>query len=143
MALPLFFPIPKNVETLPEGGESLRAWCDAAGVVCRASGAWVERRVIGMPSIEPAIRRVPLNGAVEIGVPAHHAKSRQSIARYVLGAMAFAIFDHVARETIRGREWSKIEAPRGRRKSGVAQSNRLRQANFRRRQRLERNQDQC
>lgn len=56
------------------------------------------------------------------------ARSPQQLARYVLGAAAFALFDHVARESIRGALWARVENPRGPKFSGTARSARERQA---------------
>lgn len=49
---------------------------------------------------------------MEIGVPS--LKSDRERARWALGAMAFMLFDGVARASIAGEPWARIARPRGR-----------------------------
>ena len=128
MSLPLFFPIPRPVPQVASTGPTLREWCASAGVPCRATGRWTERRLAARPDEIGFIDYEPGDGSVELGVPARFARSPQQLARYVLGAAAFALFDHVARESIRGALWARVENPRGPKFSGTALSARERQA---------------
>ena len=78
-------------------------------------GAWTQRLVAVRDAgpVEPWIHAEPGEwNAVEIGVPP--LKSGVARARWALGAMAFALFDGVARASIAGAPWAKIERPRGR-----------------------------
>jgi len=89
--------------------------CVRAQVRCEAVGAWTKRPVmlVDAGAQDPWIRAEPGDwGAVEIGVPPLGSEIR--MARWALGALAFsALFDQVARATVAGKEWAKIERPRG------------------------------
>ena len=99
MGLPLFFPIPEYVTALSRDGmQPLHAICTQAGVVCKASGDWINRPVAlvfdaNLP--DGYIWAEPQGGAVRIAVPPEYVESPQSMARYGLGALAFALFDQV------------------------------------------------
>ena len=116
MALPLFFPPVRYVKTVNrKNALTLAALCARAGAPCNALGRWTQRPVILRPAGNaPAwIHAEPGDwNAVEIGVPP--LKSDTAHARWALGAMAFALFDGVARASIAGAPWAKIERPRGR-----------------------------
>lgn len=110
MAIPLFFPTVRYVPhlTLPEGQVStVRALCEQAGVPCRASGAWCERQVGYQEADEPAIEAEPgYIGAVLITVPT--GRTPEARAQWMLAALAYVLFDQVARESIRGARWTKV-----------------------------------
>lgn len=139
MTLPLFFPHPEYVPSLPRRRmRTLFELCAVAGVACRASGAWTNRPVgVGFDPQFPlgCIQAEPQRGAVRISVPEGYAASELLMARYALGAMAFALFDLVSRESIRGAGWISIAPPRGRPAAARAMSNRERQRLFRQRRR--------
>lgn len=132
MSLPLYFPSPIYVTHLTLAkAVALRELCATAGVACKASGAWTSRPVELRYAPEPFIHAEPGGwGAVRVGVPTHHARTRQSSARYGLGALAYGLFDQVARESIKGQPWARIES-RGRPKSGKARTPAQRQRQFR------------
>ena len=116
MALPLRFPHVKYVPRLArDGATPLDELCNRAEARCEAVGAWTKRPVVIVEAgaAEPWIRAEPGDwGAVEIGVPPISNELRR--ARWVLGALAFsALFDQVARATVAGKEWARIEKPRG------------------------------
>jgi hypothetical protein len=84
-----------------------------------------------VPADEPFIVAKPGGfGAVRVGVPKRHGRSPVHAARYALGALAYALFDGVARESIRAADWSKIEVL-GRPKAGRAMTTAVRQRRYR------------
>lgn len=134
MPLPAFFPVPRPVPHLSlDLGISLRELCAAAGVACRASGEWTRRLIEVSGAEAPYIEAEPLAwGRVRIGAPS--GLDAQGRARYALGAMAYALMDGVARESICGAPWASIDR-RGRPQGRAApKSNRQRQHEWRRRQ---------
>jgi hypothetical protein len=116
MALPLFFPPVKFVPAVNRAGAlTLQALCLQAGAACQAIGRWTQRPVVVREAgrTPPWIHAEPGDwNAVEIGVPP--LKSAQARARWALGAMAFALFDGVARASVAGQPWARIQRPRGR-----------------------------
>lgn len=117
MALPLRFPHVKYVPHLERNGAvTLEGLCLQAQTRCEAVGAWTQRTIILIDagSRDPWIRAEPGDwGAVEIGVPTLGG-SEVRRARWALGALAFStLFDQVARATVAGKEWARIEMPRG------------------------------
>jgi hypothetical protein len=132
MSIPLFYPTPTYVASLPlTKPMSLAELCARAGVPCRGSGAWTARQVqvqadrggLSLTS-EPGYK-----GRVRVLVPEH--LDAQQAARVALGAMAYALMDLVARESIRGAAWAKPDKPRGRPPSGRALSSAQRQRAYR------------
>lgn len=116
MPLPLFFPPVRYVKALDRSAAvPLERLCAMAGASCKASGAWTQRPVIVRDAghATPWIHAEPGEwNAVEIGVPS--LKSDRERARWALGAMAFMLFDGVARASIAGEPWARIARPRGR-----------------------------
>ena len=103
MALPLFFPTIKYVKRLDRSSAMpLEALCALAGVPCHALGRWTQRPVIlcdAAPDGEPWIRAEPGDwNAVEVGLPL--LPNNVARARWALGALAFAVFDGVARASV-------------------------------------------
>jgi hypothetical protein len=132
MSLPLHFPVPSYSPRLQTAVvNTVRQLCELAGVACRASGAWTSRPVEIVPAEEPFIVAEPGGfGSVRVGVPKRHNKSPMHAARYALGALAYALFDGVARESIKSAEWSKIEVL-GRPKTARALTSAARQRRYR------------
>jgi hypothetical protein len=131
MSIPLFFPPIRYVARLTptSGAATLRTLCIRAGVPCRATGAWTERLVEVVVAHELGITAEPGEGAaVQIAMP--RSEPRQ-MARLALAAMAYALHDLVAKESIRGQPWATIATPRGRIRTGTALSTRERQRRFR------------
>jgi hypothetical protein len=92
------------------------------------------RQVEIVTSGEPFIEAEPGDyGKVRVGAP--EKLDGQSMARYAIGAMAYALMDGVARESIRGAAWARADR-RGRpvRVAGSPKSNKERQRTFRARQ---------
>lgn len=114
MSLPLFFPAPSYVTSATAQADvgttmSLRELCARAGVACQASGAWTERCVTLTDTEGPGfVRAKPgSSAAVCIGVPpAYQGDDRH---RYALGVMAYSLMDLVARQSIAGAPWAKVE----------------------------------
>ncbi len=124
MTLPVFFPPPVYVRQIRNRSRArpLDELCRMAGVECQALGDWVKRPVV----IRPGGKSLQTNaepgdwGAVEITLP-ENVRSEQEQARLALGALAYSLFDGVARASIAGQEWSRAATPRGRR-PGVARA---------------------
>lgn len=133
--MPLFMPTARIVATLRlRKATTIAALCAAAGVACRASGAWTQREVALECADSPAVDAEPGSwGRVRVGVPPAYARTARERARYGLAVLAYALMDPVARESIRGCDWAR-PGQRGRPTTG-ALSNRQRQAAFRARKR--------
>ena len=135
MSIPLFLPIPTYVSRIRSGRfVPLKHWCRRAGLACKASGRFVERPIALKRCQCPAIlvEAAPFH-RVQIGVP--HNWTAISAARYVMAALAFALMDVVARQSIAGAVWAKPTAKVGRPKTGRARNNRERQRRLRSRTR--------
>jgi hypothetical protein len=141
MPLPLFFPAVRYKPSIAEDGRvSLEAICDEAGVHCGAVGAWTQRAVRIVEGGEKGwILAEPGSwGTVEIGVPQSDWATSRRRARWALGAMAYMLFDGVARASIAGQQWVRVAVPPGRAPSeGLALSNAERQRRHRARWKLE------
>jgi hypothetical protein len=135
--MPLFFPVVHIAEHLDaRGAVPLCALVERAGVRCRASGPFTERRV-KITRGEPFIEKEPGDwSVVHIQVPAD--LSARDVARYATAAMAYALMDIVARASICGERWATPSPPLGRPRSGRAQTNAARQRALRARQRARR-----
>lgn len=133
MAVPLFFPPVQYVPSLPSAGaQSVRQLCEIAGIECRASGAWCDRQVSWETGGPMHIKATPgSRGAVHITLPKPLAPVQ--LARELLVVMAYGVFDGVARESVRGVDWSRNITPRGRPKLARAKSNAQRQRAWRER----------
>jgi hypothetical protein len=101
--LPLFFPIPRID---PQAARPLHEPLAQAGLPCRASGRWTERRITVIAGGPLDIEKEPGDwGGVRITAPA--SLSAQDAARLAVGALAYRLMDLVARESIRGRAWAR------------------------------------
>jgi len=113
MALPAFFPQIRYVPHLEGETTPLSRICTEAGVVCAAIGTWTERPLIIVDGAEPSIISEPGDwGVVKIVVPSGLPPRER--ARWALGAMAYALFDGVARASVARQDWTKVASPRGR-----------------------------
>ena len=122
MTLPVFFPHPRYVKSLPrDGALPLADVCALAGVPCAALGAWTQRPILmtvladgdAQDGAQPWIQLEPGDwGAVALGIPAKRA-TPAARAQWALGALAYVLFDGVARVSIAGAAWARAEAPRG------------------------------
>lgn len=139
MTLPLFFPTVQYVKTIDRAAAiPLEKLCEQAGEQCQAFGAWTQRPIVlctlaaGEP---PWVHAEPGDwGAVEVGVPERGSDMLR--AQWALGALAFVLFDGVARATVLGKKWAQIERPRGREpRARLAMTNSERQKGFRERKR--------
>jgi hypothetical protein len=131
MRMPLFFPTARIVVALElERPVTLAELATAAGVQCRASGPWVNRKVVLVPGAD-FIEREPSDwGGVRIGVPSECSPRDQ--ARYAIGVLAYGVMDVVARQIVAGQSWSRPALPKGRKRTGRALSPRQRQRKKRR-----------
>lgn len=116
MSLPVFFPPVRYVPFISDTSwVTLEDLCQHAGERCEAVGAWTQRKiVIKQARDQPSwIKAEPGDwGAVEIGAP--ELASSKETARWALGALAFVLFDGVARATLLNKPWARIAEPRGR-----------------------------
>lgn len=136
MSLPEYWPKPQYISLLPHGETiTLRELCQRAQVACKATGRWTLRPVTVTcgATNQGAVLVNPNTTGVYIEVPEQWGGSPIKEARYALGVMAYGIFDLVAKESIKGTDWSKIAPLKGPKKSGLAMSNRERQRKFRQR----------
>ncbi len=135
MSIPLFFPAIEYVPRLKVGARAmtLRTLCEAAGVLCKASGAWTGRVVdLAFGNHLQIIAEPGDWSGVRVYSP---ITDRQQLAQLGLAVMAYALHDLVARESIVGAPWARISPPRGRVARGTALSSAERQRRFRARQR--------
>lgn len=108
MALPLFFPISRIAAARidPQAARPLHELLAMAGLPCRASGRCTERQVTVVAGRSLDIEKEPGDwGGVRITVPA--GMPVRDAARLAVGAMAYALMDLVARESIRGQAWAR------------------------------------
>ena len=136
MALPVFFAVPTYVSTIRGKTMPLARLCVEAGVECQGVGRWIERPVIVNQAVSgelPSIQSEPNDyGVVAITVP-HDCASALLGARWALGAMAYVLFDRVARASIAGAPWARAAVPPGRHPGPRrALSNKERQRRFNR-----------
>ena len=120
MSLPVFYPPPIYVRRIRGHVRTIEVLCRLAGVECRAYGNWIHRPVV-IRSVGECIRvsAEPGDwGAVEITLP-EPVQSEQEQVRLALGALAYSLFDGVARASVAGHEWSRAALPRGRRPGAV------------------------
>ena len=107
MPLPLFFPTVRYVPAIDRSQAiTLEQLCERAAGRCEAFGRWVQRPVVLLRAHEqaPWLKAEPGDwGAVEIGVPNRGSAQRE--AQWALGALAFVLFDGVARATVQGKAW--------------------------------------
>ena len=139
MRLPVFFPPIRYQREIAERGIPLFALCQSAGVECKAVGRWVNREIVmrlaGAPGDECIICEPWDWQKVMVVTPVGVASARAR-ARWVLGALAYAVFDGVARASIAGQSWARAALPRGPATAHHAPiSNAERQRRFRQRQR--------
>ena len=150
MSTPLFFPIVQYVPRLElRNSLSIRELCSNAGVACRASGVWTERKVEVICGMRAQVLAEPGDwGSVKItiaskpgasfpavarswslGMPVSRTEREQ--ARYALAVLAFSLHDLVAKESIKGQPWLQVSPPKGRPRTGKALTTRERQIRYR------------
>lgn len=131
--MPLFFShVIYQKKLLLKKPYTLRKLCEIGGVQCKATGKWTERLIEVIQGSEIKIFAEPGDwGSIKIEVNYNTIQSR---ARHALAILAYVFNDLVAKQSIQGEPWTKIELPVGRRKTGKALSNKERQERFRQRQ---------
>ncbi len=113
MTLPAFFPSIRYVPHLPGETTPLAKVCAHAGVECAAIGEWAQRPLMVLEGETPSITSEPSDwGVVRLVAPL--GLTPRDRARWSLGAMAYALFDGVARASIANQEWTRVAFPRGR-----------------------------
>jgi hypothetical protein len=134
--IPLFFPKVSIVAQVPRGTPTtVEALCHRAGIECRVTGPSAGRRVFLRTSRQFAISREPGNlGIVSISLPSTNPRRRAVLS---LGALAYAVFDYAARESVRGWSEMRVAPPRGRPRTPRPQTNAERQRAWRARQKCE------
>ena len=116
MSLPVFFPPVRFQQSVSERGVPLTAICAMAGVPCKALGRWVNREIIVQQAAaqgEESIVCEPGDWQKVLVVTPVDVGSDRARARWALGALAFAVFDGVARASIAGQPWARAALPRG------------------------------
>ena len=85
---------------------------DVAEIECRVTGPSTERKVCLMVGDQIEITREPgPMGMVSLTLPPSNDKTRAVLA---LGVLAYAVFDYVARESMKGHPLAKSALPHGR-----------------------------
>lgn len=133
MTLPAFFPnVQYKARLSNEGAIPLIDLCKMAGVECLATGAWTKKPIVLTKGDAAEILSEPGDwGVVQITTP--NSLSQRDQARWALGALAYVLFNGVARASIAGLPWTKIREPRGRKPSNCrALSSSERQNKYRR-----------
>ena len=132
--LPAIFPDVEIVPRAPRVGrrETVESLCREAHIDCRVTGPSAGRVVYIRRASKFEIFREPGSlGVVSMGVPKDDVRER---AVLVLGALAYAVFDYAARESMRGRPESKPCLPVGRPRQALVLSGAERQRRWRERQ---------
>lgn len=139
---PLFFPpatYRPQVPLDPGRCQALHDLCRVAGIPCRASGGWIDRKVGWQEAALLTIQAQPgYMGDVLVGVPPRVVRRGEvEISRYLLQVLAYSeLFDGVARESVRGVAWARHLAKPGRPPSATPRSNAQRQRDWRERHKL-------
>lgn len=132
MSIPLFFPAVAYVQKLVlKRPKNLRQICRSAGVVCKASGPWTERKVEMVRGKALRILAEPGDwSALQIETSVSGTKQQAQLA---LAVLAYGMNDLVAKQSLVGQEWQRLRPPRGRPRKERALSARERQRRFRKR----------
>jgi hypothetical protein len=135
MSTPLFLPHPKVVAKIDASAAiPLRELIIATGAQCRASGTWTLRPIL-LKRGTPGINKEPGDWTpVEIYVDPE--LTELEAYRVAACLLAYSVLDTVARESIRGLEWTRPTLPRGRPYTGTAKTGAMRQSEFRKRKAL-------
>ena len=131
MATELWYPIPRYRSKLEEVGlkTTVSGLCEANGIPCKMEGPGAKRAVFIVKSDTPFIDCTPHQQEVCIGT--RHAVKTKAAKKYALAAMAYAVFDLAARESVRGlKDFYEIKLI-GRPRTGRVLSNAERQRKFR------------
>lgn len=133
MTSDLFIPPPTYIQALELKSPiiTLRELCERAGVPCKASGAFTERKLQIVVGDELKVLAEPGDwGNVKVTLK---GGSNKNLARDALKVLAYGLHDVVAKESIRGEAWAKPRARIGRPRSAKPLSNKERQRRFRER----------
>ncbi len=133
MSTELWYPIPTYHLKPRFGGliTTVRKLCATNNIQCRFEGVSAHRVIRVVKSRKPFIECAPNQGPVCIGT--RYPVISKAAQEYALSAMAYAVFDLVARESVRGiKKFSQIRLV-GRPRSGRIKSNAERQREYRER----------
>lgn len=113
MSIPLFFPAVTYVRRLSLARPiTLRQLCRCAGVVCRASGPWTERKIEIVRGKTLGFVAEPGDwGALRIQTPTTGVRQRSRLA---LAVLAYGMHDLVAKQSLLSHPWRRLRPPRGR-----------------------------
>ncbi len=134
MSFPAFWPTPQYLPFVPsDGAIPIHELCERAGLPCKASGEWAKCLIIVVRCNDDDGHVVVdvTKGLIRVEVPKRWGGTDALDARYALGALAYSLFNLVARESIKGQEWAKIARSPGPRRSGAALTSRERQQRYR------------
>jgi len=134
MSTELWYPIP-TYHTRPRFGgltTTVKKLCATNSIQCRFEGVSSHRTIRLVKSKKPFIECTPNQGPVCIGT--RYPVTSEAAQEYALAAMAYAVFDLAARESVRGiKKFNQIRLV-GRPRSGRIKSNAERQREYRERQ---------
>ena len=130
MSIPLFFAPVKYVrELFLSAPLTLMELCQQAGITCKASGAWTDRRIELIRNDKLEVFAEPGDwGSVRIKTP---DCDEQQQARLALAILAYGMHDLVAKQGVVGCKWLRLGPPRGRPRKRRALSVKERQRRFR------------
>lgn len=126
-----FLPPPTYVRQILDTSsfQTLNEWCEQAQIPCKASGGWTNQR-LGL--IDKASLCIEIDQSGQIGIGGlKFGETPTTIARYVLCIAAYHLHNLVAKESVRGRSWAKVTAPKGRVPQARVKTNAERQRTFR------------
>jgi hypothetical protein len=132
--LPAFMPKVQIVAQVPRGiSSTVRSLCEEAGIECRVTGPATEREIYFHEGKLDVCREPGFAGAVAIGLPEKLLRSPDPKPRAILalGILAYAVFDYVARESMRGRPEGNMALPAGRPRKARSLTGAERQARWR------------
>jgi hypothetical protein len=130
--LPALMPAVQIVAKVPRGlPRTVGSLCREAGIDCCVTGPAVERKVY-LNAGKIAVAREPGSlGTVSMILPPVHQSDERKRAILALGILAYAVFDYVARESLRGRPEAKMAMPLGRPRKAHSMSGAERQRRWR------------
>lgn len=148
MSIPLFFPPVRYVKRLrlerlhPRDSHrdshgyshvmTLESLCHKAGVPCRGTGLWIQRKVKLVPGSNIDLTAEAGDwGKVQVRIPGLLKNISRKDARLAVAALAYALHDLVAKQSLLGNKWAQIKAPPGRPCHRQALTNKERQRRFR------------
>jgi hypothetical protein len=113
--LPALMPKVQIVAKAPLGlPYTIGSLCREAEIECRVTGPAVERKVYLNKGSLGVAREPGSLGVVSMTLPTFKSDEPRKRAVLALGILAYAVFDYVARESLRGRPEAQMALPVGR-----------------------------